>query len=304
MGLYPDARAAVAASADDVPVHDPRFDVAAARAEGRAQAAQEPREDVAEVADVDLGGVPCRRYRPAGARPGTVVHLHGGGFVLNDVEVHDAAARRLADRAGRAVVSVDYRLAPEHPYPAAVHDVDAVVAALGSGEPVVLHGDSAGANLALGAALRHPGRFVGLALTYPFLDPAAAGASHRTETDGLGAAEVAWYWRQYAGDAPDLADPDLAPLAATDEALAGLPTTLVATAEHDPARDEGELLAARLAEAGVRVSATRWLGQPHGFWRHPRAYAASAPLTGLLAAFLDDALAGAPVSLEPGAQPS
>ena len=150
--------------------------------------------------------------------------------------------------------------------------------------PGPLHGDSAGAHLALVAALHHPGRFAALALVYPFLDPGAAGESHRTEASGLGPAEVAWYWRQYAGDRPDLTDPDLAPL--VSDRLQTLPPTYVATAEHDPARDEGELLAACVAATGVEVVATRWLGQPHGFWRHHTAYAAAEPLMQSVAAFL------------------
>lgn len=297
--LFPDAQAAVASGADDLPVDHPDFHVAAARAEARAAAAALPREDVALVRDLLVPGedaeVPCRLYVPAGAEQGSgvVVHVHGGGFVLNDVEVHDAAARRLANRVGRAVLSVDYRLAPEHPYPAAVHDLDAVLAWLPSDAaraagvpagPAAGHGDSAGGNLVLVAALRHPGAFAALALVYPFLDPAASSPSHRTETAGLEAGEVAWYWRQYAGPAPDVADPDLAPLAS--DRLASLPPTYVATAEHDPARDEGERLAGLVAAAGVEVVATRWLGQPHGFWRHERAYAAAEPLMVSVAAFL------------------
>ena len=291
--LFPDAQAAVDASAGDTPVHTEGYDVPAARAEARALAATLPREDVAEVVDLDAGGVPCRLYRPADALPGVVLHAHGGGFVLHDVEVHDVPCRRLANRAGRAVLSIDYRLAPEHPYPAAVRDLDAVLGWLdghgadhGLAGPTYGHGDSAGAQLALVAALRHPGRLAALALVYPFLDPGASSESHRTETTGLGAADVAWYWRHYVGEHPDLTDPDLAPLAADPGALAALPPTYVATAEHDAARDEGEALARMVAAAGVETVAMRWLGQPHGFWRHPDAYAAAEPLMQSVAAFL------------------
>ncbi len=289
---WDDVRAAVDAAAAQPPVYADGYDVRAARAQARVVAAAQPREPVERVVDLDAGGVPCRAYLPAGATPGVVVHVHGGGFVLHDVEVHDAASRRLANRTGRAVLSVDYRLAPEHPFPAAVRDVDAVVAWLdehgadhGLGGPQYAHGDSAGANLALGAALRHPGRFRALALIYPFLDPTAATESHRTQTVGFDLREVRWYWEQYAGgDVAALTHPDLAPL--RSDRLGTLPPTFVATAEHDPLRDEGETLARRLAASGVVVVATRYLGQVHGFWRHHDAVTAADPLMEQAAAFL------------------
>ncbi len=289
--LFPDARAAVEQAASQPLVSDPGFDVAAARVAARVEAAAQTREHVATVSDHDADGVPCRLYVPEDAEPGLVVHVHGGGFVLNDVEVHDAASRRLANRVGRAVLSVDYRLAPEHPYPAAVRDLDTVVAWLGAGGlpgqhgPYAAHGDSAGANLALVAALRHPGRFSTLALVYPFLDPTAGFESHRTESDGFPPEDVAWYWTQYCGgDVRLLQEPDLAPL--LSEQLWTLPPTYVATAEHDPLRDEGEHLARLLAEQGVSVVATRCLGQIHGFWRHHETFVAAEPLMQQVAAFI------------------
>lgn len=285
--LYPQARRAVAQQAEALPVTDPDFDVAAERARARAEAADLPREDVAQVRDVDADGVPCRLYVPDGA-DALVVHLHGGGFVFNDVEVHDAAARRLANRAGMAVLSVDYRRPPEHRFPAAPDDVDTVLGWAGRERPVegptYLHGDSAGANLALVAALRNPGRAEGVVLIYPFLDPEAGFDSYATTADGFDPAEAAWYWQQYAATAADLHDPDLAPL--RSDRLGTLPPTLVVTAEHDPLRDEGEHLAHLLAEAGVQVVATRYLGQVHGFWRHVEAFDAAEPLTRQAAGFL------------------
>lgn len=291
--LFPDVRAALAAAGDEAPVHTPGYDIAGARAAARAAAAAQPRDDVAEARNVDADGVPCRLYVPADARPGLVVHLHGGGFVFNDVDVHDAAVRRLANRAGRRVLSVDYRLAPEHPFPAARDDVDAVLAwidhestALSLDGPLFVHGDSAGANLAVVAALRHPGRFRAVALVYPFLDPTCGFDSHRSETEGFDATEAAWYWTQYAGgDTALLSDPDLAPL--LSGRLGTLPPTLVVTAEHDPVRDEGEHLARLVAEAGVEVLATRYLGQTHGFWRHPTVYRVADPVMRQTVDFLD-----------------
>jgi acetyl esterase len=289
--LFPDARRAVEAATGEQPVFDPAYDVPAARESARVAAAAMPREDVAEVRDVDAGGVPCRLYRPADARPGVVVHLHGGGFVFNDVDVHDASARRLADRTGLAVLSVDYRRPPEHRFPAAPDDVDTVLRWLdehatshGLGGPSYAHGDSAGANLALVAALRHPGRFTAVALIYPFLDPTASYESYETVADGFDPREAAWYWQQYAATPADLTDPDLAPLLSTR--LGTLPPTLVVTAEHDPLRDEGEHLARLLAEAGVEVTATRYLGQVHGFWRHDTVFTAAEPLMRQVAGFI------------------
>jgi acetyl esterase len=264
MALSPEARAAVEAAAADVPVWTEGYDVVTARAANRAAALEEPPEDVAEVLDLDADGVPVRLYRPAGAAAGLVVHLHGGGFVFHDLDVHDRVCRRFANRLGLAVLSVDYRLAPEHPFPAARDDVDTVLAWLDEDGPVYVHGDSAGANLAIVAALRHPGRFRAVVAHYPFLDPTAGFASY-----DLGAAaafdprEAAWYWEQYA--AGDLTDPDLAPL--LSDRLGTLPPTLVTTAEHDPLRDEGEHLATLIAEQGGSVTAVRYLGQIHGYWR-------------------------------------
>jgi len=289
--LYPEARAAVEAAAGDTPVWTEGYDIAAARAANRADALQEPPEDVAEVLDLDADGVRVRLFRPTGADPGLVVHLHGGGFVFHDIDVHDRPCRRFANRLGMAVLSVDYRLAPEHRFPAAPDDVDTVLgwldhagAAVRGDGPTYVHGDSAGGNLALVAALRHPGRFRAAVLHYPFLDPTAQDESY-----ALGAAaafdprEAAWYWQQYAAREADLTDPDVAPL--LSDRLGTLPPTLVTTAEHDPLRDEGERLASLIAAAGGSVTCTRYLGQIHGFWRHA-AFPASEQMIRHTCAFL------------------
>ncbi len=290
--LFPESERAVAATAANPPVWSDGFDIDTARAEARALAAAEAREAVAEVRDLDADGVRCRLYRPDQALPGggVVVHLHGGGFVFHDIDVHDGPARCLANRCGLAVLSVDYRLAPEHPFPAAPDDVSTVVRWLdrhapehGLDGPAYLHGDSAGGNLALVAALRHPGRFGAVVLIYPFLDPSAGFESYRTATEGFDPREAAWYWQQYAGSVADLTDPDLAPL--RSDRLDSLPPTLVATAEHDPLRDEGEHLAFRLSHAGVDVVAIRSLGQVHGFWRHGSVFPAAEALLRLTAGF-------------------
>lgn len=289
MALYPQARRAVAEYVLDLPIGDPLPAITASREEARRLAAEQDRESVAEVTDVDADGVRCRLYRPAGA-DGVIVHLHGGGFVFHDIDVHDAAARRLANRSGMAVLSVDYRRPPEHRFPAAPEDASTAVRwlqreadALGLSGPRFVHGDSAGGNLALVTALRNPGVFAGVALLYPFLDPSAGFASYATDTDGFDPAEAAWYWQQYANGPGDLIDPDLAPL--LSDRLGTLPPILVVTAEHDPLRDEGEELARRLAEEGVTVVGTRYLGQLHGFWRQVDLFDAAEPLTRQVAGF-------------------
>jgi acetyl esterase len=279
MALYPQARAALEGDDEGVPPWHPAFDIAAVRAAAREAARAAAREEVDHVEDVDADGVRCRLYVPEGA-DGLVVHLHGGGFVFHDIEVHDAVARRLANRSGMAVLSVDYRRPPEHRFPAAPDDVDTVLGWLAGQDlpqPTFVHGDSAGGNLALVAALRNPGRFAAVALTYPFLDPTAGFSSWHTDGEGFEAEEAAWYWQQYAATDADLTNPDLAPL--LSDRLGTLPATLVLTAEHDPLRDEGEELARLLAEEGVEVVATRYLGQLHGFWRHVDDFHAAQPAT-------------------------
>lgn len=271
----------------------------AARAADLAAALAAPREPVARTEDIDAGGVPARLYVPTGCEQdpfhrGLIVHLHGGGFVFNGGEVHDAPARRLANRTRRTVLRVDYRLAPEHPFPAAIEDVDAVLDWAAQRSPlVVAHGDSAGGNLALVGTLHHLDRVAALVLIYPFLDPASGYGSYGLPDMGWDRDEAQWYWRQYldlAADPTLVAHPDVAPLASPD--LAGLPPTLVITAERDIARDEGEHLLAVLQEKGVDAVGSRALGVPHGFWRNPE-YAAANDLAmrqtaGFLDAHMDD----------------
>jgi len=289
--IYPEIRAAI--EADDSPVLSaPGFDIAAHREKVRLFNLRQPREDVASVDDVDADGVRCRLYTPADALAGLVVHAHGGGFVLNDIDVHDAVARQFANRVRRPVLSVDYRRPPEDPFPAAPDDLDTVVGWLrreGPPGPYAAHGDSAGANLALVAALRNPGFFRVVALVYPFLDPRNSfGSWEEGAASGFDPADATWYWEQYARTEADYDDPDLAPL--LSDRLHTLPPTFVATAEHDPLRDEGEELARLIAETGVEAVGIRCLGQTHGFWRHPH-FAAAEPLVRTVAGYLDQHLA-------------
>lgn len=289
LGMYPEVRAAVAADATP-DFRAEGFDLAAYREKVRLFNLAQPREEVAEAIDVDADGVPCRLFVPEDAVDGVIVHLHGGGFVFNDIDVHDGVCRRLANRSKRRVLSIGYRKPPEHRFPAAIEDIDTVLGWLERQHPTgeyAIHGDSAGANLALVGALRNPGRFKALVLIYPFLDPTASFASYEVaEVSGFEQGEASWYWEQYA-DRDDWNNPDLAPLNATN--LGTLPPTFIATAEFDPLRDEGEELARRIVETGVETVAIRCLGQNHGFWRHAQ-FTASEPLVRQGAAFIDQHL--------------
>ncbi len=285
--MYPEVREAVAADTSP-PVWGEGFDVARHREEARRSSLEESREDVATVEEIDADGVRCRLYTPTDATAGLIVHLHGGGFVFNDIDVHDQVSRRFANRARRRLLSVGYRRPPEHRFPAAPDDVDTVVGWLarsGIAGPTVIHGDSAGANLALVGALRNPGVFAAVGLVYPFLDPRASFDSYDVgASSAFDPREARWYWDQYARTEADFDDPDLAPL--LSDRLGTLPATFVASAEFDPLRDEAEELARRIAETGVETVAIRCLGQTHGFWRHA-GFAASEPLIRQVAGFFD-----------------
>ncbi|MEO5853849.1 MAG: alpha/beta hydrolase [Nocardioides sp.] len=253
-----------------------RAEVAETRTGMAAEAAAEAtaREDVARVEDLDLGGVPGRLFEPAGAT-GLLLFLHGGGFVFGDLETHDAHCRRMAARTGWAVLAVHYRRAPEHAYPAAVEDADAVAgwllahaADLGpAGARLAVSGDSAGGNLALGLALRHPGLFAAQVLVYPFLDPSCASYDRTIPEPDFGVDVLAWFWGLYLQGREPGTDPDLDPLVAAS--FEGLPPTLVQLAELDVLTPTGRLLAERLAADGVPVEVETYAGVGHGFWRHP-----------------------------------
>ena len=233
--------------------------------------------ELAEVRDVDAAGIPARLYRPAEATGGALLFMHGGGWALGSVDTHDGLCRELAAGSGATVLSVDYRLAPEEPYPAALDDCDTAyywlrLASDDLGidfDRVALAGDSAGGALAAGLALRlrdrdePPARLQ--VLLYPCLDPALDTASATEFADGfrLTRANMRWFWRSYLGGAT--ADGESAPALASD--LAGLPPALVVTASHDVLRDEGEAYAGRLRDAGVETESLRVEGTLHGFLR-------------------------------------
>jgi acetyl esterase len=299
MTLHPQAVAALELWSVGPAVTDPGFgpdEVASRRAQERAAAAEEPHEQVAHVEDVTADGVRCRLHLPSVERTdGVLVFLHGGGFVFGDTVTHDAQSRRLANRSGLAVLTVDYRRSPEHPFPAAPDDVDTVLGWLAreGGEHgldpsrVALIGDSAGGNLALVASLRNPGRFAATVLVYPFLDPTTGLPSYAADDGSLSRDEARWYWQQYAATPAALDDPDLAPLRSPATRLAAITEpVLVQVAQHDVLVDEGVELVRRLEAAGVGVHLTTYAGMVHGFWRHPELFDAAEEALDETAAFL------------------
>jgi acetyl esterase len=254
-----------------------------------------PREPVCEVYDTDAAGVPVRVYRAAEDAP-LLVYFHGGGWVSGGLEMNDVLCRRLANLTACVLVSVDYRLAPEHPYPAALDDCLAAVAWARkhiSGRHVSVGGTSAGGNLAAGVALASRDRglppFAAQLLIYPVLDPSMDTPSYADNGTGylLERSQLQWYWDQYLSARNGPVPPYAAPIRASD--LAGLPRAVVVTAEYDPLRDEGERYAARLAAAGVPARTMRFDGQIHGFLTFLHAMPAAATALEQIAAAVRDA---------------
>ena len=225
------------------------------------------------------GDLPVRVYRPAASGPlPALVFYHGGGWVVGDLEYQDIACRYLANHAPCVVVSVDYRLAPEHKFPAAPEDCYAAArwvaehgASIGADPSrIAVGGDSAGGNLAAAVALmardRGGPRLVHQLLVYPVTDHNLETGSYLANAEGymLTRESMRWFWDHYIRTAADGSDPIASPLRASD--LRSLPAATIFTAEFDPLRDEGEAYAARLGQAGVSVSHTRFDGMIHGFF--------------------------------------
>jgi acetyl esterase len=229
----------------------------------------------------------------AGLSP-ALLFVHGGGWVVGSRSSHDPLCRALARKAAVAVVSIDYRRAPEAPFPAALEDVvtamrwlfhEGARLRLDPGR-IGIAGDSAGGNLAAVAARK--ARDLGLALRsqlllYPATSARCDSPSYVECGEGLGltAADMRWFWARYLGNGGDADDPDASPLLADD--LAGLPPADVITAEHDVLRDEGEAYASRLAAAGVPTVRLRALGMPHAFLNFIGLSEAARALLGLIA---------------------
>ena len=244
---------------------------------------KEPPEPVGKVEDRMIPGasveIPVRVYTPQGAGPFPIlVYFHGGGWVIGNLEAYDPTCRALTNAAQCVVVSVEYRLAPEHKFPAAPEDCYAALqwvganatAINGDSARIAIGGDSAGGNLTAVVAqmARDRGgvRPTYQLLVYPVTDHQYDTASYQENADDylLTKDAMMWFWNHYLRSEADGRLPLASPLRA--ESLRDLPPALVITAEFDPLRDEGEAYAAKLREAGVPVSLTRYDGMIHGFF--------------------------------------
>ncbi|RYZ40795.1 MAG: alpha/beta hydrolase [Myxococcaceae bacterium] len=244
-------------------------------------------EKVARVEDRKLKGakgeIPVRVYTPDGAGPfPVVVYYHGGGFVLADLDTYDASARALTNQAKAVVVSVEYRHAPENPFPAAADDATAAFQYVqknakefnGDGSKVAVAGESAGANLATVVAMRQKqdggAQPVFQLLVYPFVSNNVNTPSHQANGQGnylIGNQDIAWFWGNYLGkDWAQTKDPNALPLKATTAQLRGLAPAMVVTAGLDPLKDEGQEYAKNLKAAGVKVDVKNYDGVTHEFF--------------------------------------
>ena len=238
--------------------------------------------EVARVEDLTIpgpgGDIPARLYSPAadGVLP-VVVYFHGGGWCIGNITSHDGVCRKLATGSGLTVVSIDYRLAPEHKFPCAAEDCyaatkwvhDNAAELRVDGSRIALAGDSAGGNLTAVTSLLARDRggptIAFQLMVYPVIDGMMSFPSIKENGEGylLTARDMEFFYDNYMGDA-DRKNPMLSPLYAPD--LSGLPPALVITAEYDPLRDEGEAYADALQQAGVSARASRYDGMIHGFF--------------------------------------
>jgi acetyl esterase len=241
--------------------------------------------EVAETIDgtiaVPGAALKFRRYRPLGSASGplpTLIYYHGGGFVIGNIETHDSTCRRLANKSRCQVISIDYRLAPEHPFPASTDDGIAAfrhirdnAASFGvDAKRIAVGGDSAGGAIAavVCQAVRQLGEPMPAfqMLIYPATDARRQTESRRLFAEGYFLTQelMDWFWKAYAPTGTDLADLRLSPLLAKD--FAGLPPAFVLTAGYDPLRDEGRAYADRLIDAGVKTTYVNYPGTVHGFF--------------------------------------
>ena len=282
MPVDPQIQALLDKGASVPATHTLPIEVARAQYEARIGLMARP-DEIASVREETIEGpggpLRLRIYTPHGAGPfPLLVFFHGSGFVLCSLDTHDGMCRNLCAGAASVVASVDYRLAPEHKFPAASEDclhatrwAAAHAADLGAdASRIVVGGDSAGGNLAAVTALRlrdeGGAALCGQLLLYPVTDyhtPGTPSYDENSEGYGLTRDTMKWFWAHYLNDAAEAAYPHACPLRAPD--LSGLPPALVITAQYDPLRDEGELYAEKLGAAGVPTALTRYDGVNHGF---------------------------------------
>ncbi len=268
--------------------------IADARAMYRMMRPAAPELEVARVEDRTIqgptGAIRVRVYTPSdGKRLPLLINFHGGGWVIGDLETADAVSRELCQRADCVVISVDYRLAPEHRFPAAVDDAyaatcwvaDNATALSGDANKIAVFGESAGANLAAVVAQlardRNGPSIAYQLLAYPVTDARFDTSSYRDNADGylLTRAGMEWFWDSYCANPSDRKNPLATPLNATN--FGKLPPALIMTAEFDPLRDEGEAYAAKLKAAGVQVDCIRFDGLIHDFLAMSRQLSAVKP---------------------------
>lgn len=258
-----------------------------------------PGPEVDTVTTTEIAGVPVRIYAPADA-VGIFVFYHGGGYTIGDLDSHDQPCRQLAVEAGATIISVDYRLAPEHPFPAGVEDSWAVLSAVAANRSeygaadarIVVGGDSAGGNLSAVMALMARDADLDLAaqlLIYPAVNAADDSPSMTENSTGyiLTAETMAWFQEQYAADPTDWR---ASPLLAGSHA--DLAPALVITAEFDPLRDQGAAYAATLEENGVSVTHTNYESMVHAFFQLGPICDAGAAAVTQVAAMAREALRG------------
>ena len=234
-------------------------------------------ESVHEIRDVQAGSIPCRLYRPSAKTDlGLLVFFHGGGWVIGDLNSHDGVCRSLANKSGHAVLSVDYRLAPEHKFPAAFDDCVAAVKwafenakSLGiDNSRMAVGGDSAGGNLAAAVALAEVVPLKFQMLIYPAVDMRMESPSINENANApiLTKAVMSWFVAHYMSSNTDRTNINASPMLASDELLKKMPPAIVITAQYDPLRDEGEAYGKRLVENGISTTITRYNGAFHGFF--------------------------------------
>lgn len=238
---------------------------------------------------VDGGTIRSRLVVPAGVtdpKPGVCLYFHGGGWVFNNIDTHDDVARRMAAAAGCAFLNVDYRLAPEHPYPTAVEDAwaalkwvadEADALGLDAGR-IAVAGDSAGGNLAAAVCLMTRDRqgppIRQQSLIYPITDCDLTRPSYQENAEGyfLTTSQMHWFWNHYCPEEERRTEPYVSPIRGD---LRDLPPALILTAEFDPLRDEGEAYAKALRQAGVAVVQQRYDGLIHAFVRRVETFDAA-----------------------------